>query len=303
MIEVLSLSHLLNGILGDRCLLEGDCRLRQDTAAQGGTSLKQNVGLDQKDALHVRVFTCQHLDMARNLPEDVRCNCTPCQDHFRVCDLLQVSRHLNDEDVGIIVFAWVCTFEGDVPVDGYVRAEGVDAGRQWSIFAAVQAVDTVTTENTGSDIDPRGIGIDAPRGVCVSSSHGADCEGQIRWTGWYVVRRVGPARDLFGRRKLSRRVQREAEARHGERGNGRDGDVACDVGGARRGDAARCEDHVVFGSQELDLGLAAQLALSTSDGIGICHKREARDEKEAASVGREHRDMEKLLLRERVKSI
>jgi hypothetical protein len=64
-----------------------------------GTSLEQNLGLDQKDALHV--CSCAHRDIARDLPEDIPCNCDIRQEHLRVFGWQEVSRHLNDEDVTV----------------------------------------------------------------------------------------------------------------------------------------------------------------------------------------------------------
>jgi hypothetical protein len=71
---------------GDRCLLEGTRRLRQDAAVKGGSSHERNSGLDQKDALHVR--TSLHRDKACDLPADVlrQWGTRPgrIQDHFIV---------------------------------------------------------------------------------------------------------------------------------------------------------------------------------------------------------------------------
>jgi hypothetical protein len=56
--------------LGDSCLVEVARRLRQDAAAcKGGTRQEISFDLGQNDALHGH--TCAHLDVARDLPEDV----------------------------------------------------------------------------------------------------------------------------------------------------------------------------------------------------------------------------------------
>jgi hypothetical protein len=92
-----------------RCRIEFARRLRQDAAVEGGSHLERNACLDQKDALHVR--TCAHLDLARDLPEDVFRLCTARQDHIIVRSCKQVARDLNDEDVvGTAI-------EGDVTLD------------------------------------------------------------------------------------------------------------------------------------------------------------------------------------------
>jgi hypothetical protein len=275
MIEILFLSHSLLG-LDDRCLLEVARRLRQDAAFQGGTSLEQNVGLDQEDSLHVR--TCVHHGIARDLPEDVLRKCATRQVYARTCDLNQVPSHLYNEDVG------GAATEGDVRADGDVRAEGVDAGRQRSGCATVGA-----TESAGSEIDPVGIDVIAPVGVKVRALHVTDRGGQMCRNGCGVVRREGLARDLRGRRELISRVSGQAEASHGGRGDGRDSDVACDGRGGHSVDPTLGEDHVVAGIPEVDSG--GQFALSTSDGLGMCRKREDGEENEAASVGKEHRGL------------
>ena len=269
--------------------MEVACRLRQDAAVQGGTSLEQNVGLDQKDALHVCCFS--HLDVARNLPEDVLHLCAAHQLHVGAFDLRQVPRYLNDEDVA------GSAIEVDVRSDGHVCAEGVDACCQWSCCAA-----EFTAESTGSEIEPPANGCRASRGVSVRGLHGADRGGQMPRNGCEVGRREGLARDLRGRRKLTRRVSGEAEAGHGGIGDGRDGDVTCNGGGGNGGDAALGEDHIVCCRQEFDrrrIGL--QLTVNTSDGLGLCRKREEEEEEEAASVGREHDGLENLGKRECVK--
>jgi hypothetical protein len=282
----LCLTHL-EGRLGDRCHLEVAPRLRQDAAVQGGKSHERNGGLGQNDALHVR--TCHYLDIARDLPEDVLCKCPVRQVHNRVCGLQQVPRHLNDEDVGIaLAYALACAFEVDGSGDVDVRFEGVDAGRQFIGCATEDAA-----EGAASEIDPRGIGVESLGGISVGGLHGADRGGQSRRNGWSVGCRVGLARDLRGRRKLlSIRAQGEAEASHGFRGDGRDRDVACDDGGGHGGDAGLGEDHVFTGSQEFDRGFFGQLALSTSDGLGIYRKREQGEENEVESIGREHHGLE-----------
>jgi hypothetical protein len=196
-----------DGGLSDRCHLEVARRLREYAAVQGGTSLEQNVGLDQKDALHV--CTCVHRDMARDLPEDILCKCAARKDHIHVCGLHQVPRYLNDEDVG------GAATEGDVRDDGDARVKGVDAGRQWSVCAAA-----FPTEEAVSEIYPLGFSVKAVRAVSVRGLHGVDRGDQIRRSGCSVVRRKGLAHDLRGRRKLPTRVQGEAEAGHGTRGDG-----------------------------------------------------------------------------------
>jgi hypothetical protein len=240
-----------DGWLSNRCHLEVTRRLRQDAAVQGGTSREQNIGLDQKDALHV--CTCAHPDMARDLPEDILCKCAARQDDIHVCGLYQVPRYLNDEDVG------GAATEGDVRADADARVEGVDAGRQWSVFTA-----EVSAEEAATEIDPLGISINAARGVSVRGLHGADRGGQTRRSGCSVVRREGLAHDLGGCRKLPTRVQGEAEAGHGARGDGRDGYVASDDGGGYGGDAALCEDHVIASSLEADRGFRFNLGIYTS---------------------------------------
>jgi hypothetical protein len=84
---------------GDRCYLEVTCRLCQHAAVQRGKGPEQNVGLDQKNALHVR--TCADSGMARDLPEDVLRKCAIRQEHIVVRGLHEVTRDLNDEDVGV----------------------------------------------------------------------------------------------------------------------------------------------------------------------------------------------------------
>ena len=102
--------------------------MRKDAAVQGGSCHEQNVGLDQKDAFHVR--TCAHSDISRDLPEDILRKCAVRQEHIIICGLHEIPRYLNDEDVGV---AFACTMaralEVDIPRDQDVRAEGVDAGR------------------------------------------------------------------------------------------------------------------------------------------------------------------------------
>jgi hypothetical protein len=75
-----------------------------------------------------------------------------------------------------IAFVFAATTEGDVQADGDVRAEGVDAARQWSVCIAV-------AKNTGSEIDSRGIGVELPRGVGVRVLHVADRGGQVKIAG------------------------------------------------------------------------------------------------------------------------
>jgi hypothetical protein len=266
--------------LGDRCTLKVARRLRQDTAVQGGTSNEVNFGLDQEDALHVR--TCHHSGITRDLPEDILRLCAALQDHFIGRILNQVPRNLNDEDVALFAF------EVDVTGEFNVRAEGVDSGRQLSGWPA-----EVAAEEAGSEIDPRGIGVRAPRGVIVRGSHGADRSGQRRRSGFAVARRVGNASDLRGCRIRSTRGHgQRVEASNGGRCDGRDGDVACDGRGRHAIDAGLGKDRVVACISKFDrLFASAQLALSTSDGLGICRKREEGEENEDASVGEEHRGM------------
>jgi hypothetical protein len=95
-----------------------------------------------------------HINIARDLPEDILRLHATRQDHFRVFSLHQGPRNLNDEDVR------VAATKGDVRVDDDVRTKGVDTGCQKGRFAAEDAA-----ENTGSEIGPRGIGVDAPKMV------------------------------------------------------------------------------------------------------------------------------------------
>jgi hypothetical protein len=270
--------------LGDRCNLEAALRLRQDTAVQGGLSNECNVGLDQENALHVRF--CQHRDIARDLPEDVLWLCAAQQDHFLAHILLQVPRNLNDEDVAEIAA------EGNITGEVDICGEGVDAGRQ-----------CYSTEDATVDIFPRGIIVKAPCGVGVRGLHVKDHVGQIPRSGRFVVRRVGLARSLTNsgidltisvRGIRSTRVHCQVEASNGDRVDGRDGDVACDVGGGNGGDTGLGDDREVFGISKVDRQFASdQQALSTSDGLGICRKREEGEENEEdASVGKEHSGLE-----------
>ena len=181
--------------MGDCCHLEVARRLRQDAAVQGRSRHEQNVGLDQKDALHMR--TLAHNDFTRDLPEDVLRKCAIRQVHLSVRVLQEAPRALNDEDIGF-AFAKARAFEVDIISDADVCAEGVDAGRKFSGFAAEGAA-----EEACSKIDPRDIGVKAHRGVGVRALHVADSGGQIRWNGRRVVRRVGLASDLRCRRKIS----------------------------------------------------------------------------------------------------
>jgi hypothetical protein len=285
--------------LGDRCNLKVARRLRQGTAVQRGTSNERNVGLDQENALHVR--SSHNLDIARDLPEDVLRLCAVLQDHILARILLQVPSNLNDEDgIGIVSSIAVRGVESDATGEEDTCAEGVDTGRQHLVG-----------EGAGSEIFPRGIGVRAPRGVRVSALHVADDGDQMRWSGRAVARRVGLAivltisfLDLIisVRGILSTRVhgQKGAEASNGVPGDGVDGDVACDGGLRHGGDASLGKDREVFGISKVDLGFD-KLALSTSDGLGICRKRDEGEENKAASVGKEHRGLEYVRKRERVK--
>jgi hypothetical protein len=269
----------------DRCTLEAARRLREDTAVQGGTSNERNVGLDQEDALHVR--TCHHRDITCNLPEDVLRLCAACQDHTKARILLQVLRNLNDEDVS------VRAVEGDVTGEEDICTEGVDAGRQ-----------CYSVEGAATDIFPRGILVSATLGVFERGLHVEDHCGQFPRSGFAVVRRVGLASDLRGRRKRSTRVHDQGEASHGHPGDGRDGDVSCDDGLWHGGDTGLGDDREGAGISKFDIAVITifpELALSTSDGLGICRKREEGEENEDASVGKEHRGLENLRKRERVK--
>jgi hypothetical protein len=79
--------------LGDRCLLKDARRLRQDAAGQGRPRNESNGSLAQNDALHVCART--HLDVIRNLPEDVLCKCAVLQNHIKVRGLYRGPSRLN----------------------------------------------------------------------------------------------------------------------------------------------------------------------------------------------------------------
>jgi hypothetical protein len=209
--------------------------LRQEAAVNGGPSLEQNVGLGQNDTLHV--CTHAHVDLARDLPEDIlRINTT--QDDLCAPDLLQRTGNLKDEDISRTAR------EGDVIADGNVSVELVDAGCQRTDCAAVD-----TTKDSGTVIE---MIWSAPRGVGVRVLHVADSSSQLHRSGYGIVRREGLACDLGRFRKHISRVRGQAEAGHGGCGDGRDGDVSGDFRIWYGGDTGRCEDHVVFGTQERD---------------------------------------------------
>jgi hypothetical protein len=111
----------------------------------------------------------------------------------------------------------VAAIEVDGVDDVDVLVEGVDAGRQWIVSAAM-----VVAECASSDIPPIGI---------VRGLHVVDCLGQLRRSGRGVVGREGLAvvAELRGRRKFVTRVSDQAEAGHGGCVDGRDADVAGDV--------------------------------------------------------------------------
>ena len=81
---------------GDSCRLEVARRLCQDAAVKGGKRQEIHLGEGQNDALHV--CTCAHLDVARDLPEDVLSLSCVFQDHLIVCRLFEIPRDLNDVD-------------------------------------------------------------------------------------------------------------------------------------------------------------------------------------------------------------
>ena len=97
---------------------------------------------------------------------------------------------------------------------------------------------------------------------------------------------------ILGRRRRSTSGQAQAETGHCCRGEGRDGDVACDGGRWHSGDASLREDRVVAGSPKVDsCFVGGQLALLyTSDGLGIFRKRvdeeDCRGEEENEAAGR-----------------
>jgi hypothetical protein len=192
----------------DRSTLEDARRLGQDAAFKGGASHERNARLDQKDTLHVR--TCANRDLARDLPEDVLRKCAARQDHILVSSLNQVSRRLNNKDVG------ACAFDGDVTGEVDVRAEGVDTGRQCN-----------GVEAAGSEVDPCDIGVITPRGVIVRGLHVPDRDVQTRRNVTTVgvetvVRRnclAAISGDLRGR-PLMTFTTGEAEASHGSRADG-----------------------------------------------------------------------------------
>ena len=106
--------------LCDSCRQEVARRLRQDAAVKGGIRLEINLGLGQNDALHVR--TCVHLDLARDLPENVLRLSSTYQIDSIACHLFEVPRHLNDEHVS------AGALEVDVTSEIKVCAKSVDAG-------------------------------------------------------------------------------------------------------------------------------------------------------------------------------
>ena len=119
----------------------------------------------------------------------------------------------------------------------------------------------------------------------------------MRRSGSDVVRSIGASRDLCGLRRLSIVGRGQGEAGHCCRGDGRDGDVACDNGVWHGGDASLREDRVVAGSPELDIcwfGVGQLALLNTSDGLGICRQQVGEEENDAARFGKEHRYLENL---------
>jgi hypothetical protein len=96
------------------------------------------------------------------------------------------------------------------------------------------------------------LGVIARPSVSVCGLHVDDRSTQISRSGNAVVRPKGLARDLGGRRKLSRRVQCKGKAGHGCRSDGRDCDVASDIGSGHGGDAGLCKDGVVAGGSKVD---------------------------------------------------
>jgi hypothetical protein len=146
--------------------------------------------------------TFAHLDLACDLPEDILRKCTIRQDYIFVRGLEHIPRNLKDEDV-----VSVDAFKVDVIGDHDVCAERVDARRQWSGLASKG-----TTEDSSSEIDPRGVFVRAPRGIDVRGLHVADrCSHPLR-SRHGVVRRVGLASDLQRCRILSTRVPGLTEA-------------------------------------------------------------------------------------------
>jgi hypothetical protein len=80
--------------------------------------------------------------------------------------------------------------------------------------------------------------------------------------------------------------------------------MACDGGVCHGGDAGLSKDREVPRNSKGDIGAGfgfLQLTLSTSDGLGICRKRDEGEENEKGSVGKEHRGLEKVRKRKRVK--
>jgi hypothetical protein len=148
------------------------------------------------------VSTCAHLHFARDLPEDILRECTIRQDNFFVRGLEHVACNLNDKDI-----VPVAAFKVDSIGDCYVCAECVDPRRQRGSLAPEGA-----TEDSSSEINPRGVFVRAPRGVGVRSLHVADRCGHTLWSGHGVVRRVGLASDLQRCRILSTRVPGLTEA-------------------------------------------------------------------------------------------
>ena len=171
--------------------------------------------------------------------------------------------------------------KGDVRADVDARGEGVDAGRQ-----------SAAADFAASDFFPQGVVVDAICGVGVRCRHVKYRGSQKPWSGNGVVRSVGHSRDLQGRRRRSTSGQAQAETGHCCRGEGRDGDVACDGGRWHSGDASLREDRVVAGSPKVDsCFVGGQLALLyTSDGLGIFRKRvdeeDCRGEEENEAAGR-----------------
>jgi hypothetical protein len=123
------------------------------------------------------VRTFAHLHFARDLPEDILRKCTIRQDHLFVRGLVHVACDLNDEDI-----VPVAAFKVDGIGDHDVCAERVDSRRQRGGLAPKGA-----TEDSSSEIDPRGVFVRAPLGIDVRGLHVADRCGHTCRSGHGVV--------------------------------------------------------------------------------------------------------------------